>query len=146
MSTDSPAPSKGRPAFAPLPDGEARRRTLESGVANGDCDAEPIHIPGGIQPHGYLLAVSDDLRILQASDNLATLTAQPVETLLGQPVEALLGRATADRLAHAAATAQLDEAPLYLGIVENMLHDMNAHAPHSRPATRRDSEGAEFDV
>jgi light-regulated signal transduction histidine kinase (bacteriophytochrome) len=150
MSADPGAPSNKPNAdarrFPTSPDADARRRTLESGVANGDCDAEPIHIPGGIQPHGYLLAVSDDLRILQASDNLATLTAQPVETLLGQPVEALLGRATADRLAHAAATAQLDEAPLYLGIVENMLHDMNAHAPHSRPATRRDSEGAEFDV
>ncbi|SAL74746.1 sensory box histidine kinase [Caballeronia terrestris] len=126
MSTDSPAPSKGRPAFAPLPDGEARRRTLESGVANGDCDAEPIHIPGGIQPHGYLLTVSDDLHILQASDNLATLTGQPVETLLGQPIDVLLGRPSAERLAQAASTAELEAAPLYLGVVENPLHDAAA--------------------
>jgi light-regulated signal transduction histidine kinase (bacteriophytochrome) len=33
-----------------------------------DCDREPIHIPGSIQPHGVLLAVDpDSLEILQAA-------------------------------------------------------------------------------
>jgi len=122
MSTGSTAPPKPpgpRSVHRDPPDVDARRRTLESGVASKDCDAEPIHIPGGIQPHGYLLAVSEELRVLQASDNLAALTGRPVETLLGEPVGVLLGQAAAARLAHAAATAVLDQAPLYVGVVDN---------------------------
>ena len=35
------------------------------------CADEPIHIPGSIQPHGFLLVVSEpDLRIQQASENV----------------------------------------------------------------------------
>ncbi|KMZ11336.1 Phytochrome, two-component sensor histidine kinase [Candidatus Burkholderia humilis] len=101
------------------PDAEARRRTLDSGVASKDCDAEPIHIPGGIQPHGYLLALSDDLCIVQASDNLASLTNAPVEALLDQPVDALLGADGAKRIAHAATHIALDDAPLYVGAIES---------------------------
>jgi two-component system, chemotaxis family, sensor kinase Cph1 len=34
------------------------------------CDAEPIHIPGSIQPHGVLLALTEpDLRVVQTSSN-----------------------------------------------------------------------------
>jgi len=42
-----------------------------------NCDREPIHIPGAIQPHGALLALdlSAELRIVHASEN--------VESLLG---------------------------------------------------------------
>jgi two-component system, chemotaxis family, sensor kinase Cph1 len=41
-----------------------------------ECDREPIHIPGCIQPHGYLFALAGaDLRIASVSAN--------VETLLG---------------------------------------------------------------
>ncbi|RYZ75381.1 MAG: hypothetical protein EOP04_33390, partial [Proteobacteria bacterium] len=35
-----------------------------------NCDQEPIHIPGFIQAHGILFALSEPaLTILQASDN-----------------------------------------------------------------------------
>jgi chemotaxis family two-component system sensor kinase Cph1 len=34
------------------------------------CDREPIHIPGSIQPHGFLLALQEpELRVIQASVN-----------------------------------------------------------------------------
>jgi PAS domain S-box-containing protein len=55
------------------------------------CEAEPIHIPGAIQPHGVLLALdATALRILQASRS-----AWP---LLGVPAERLLGRGLAEAL------------------------------------------------
>lgn len=51
----------------------------------GVCDREPIHIPGSIQPHGCLLALSgEQLRIVQAS-----CTCEP---LLGVAPSGLLGR------------------------------------------------------
>ena len=28
------------------------------------CDREPIHMPGSIQPHGFLLTLSDNLEVL----------------------------------------------------------------------------------
>jgi two-component system, chemotaxis family, sensor kinase Cph1 len=50
-----------------------------------NCDQEPIHIPGAIQPHGALLVLDcDTCRIIQ--------TAGATEALLGRPPEALLGR------------------------------------------------------
>ena len=38
---------------------------------DGDlCAEEPIRIPGGIQPHGALLVLDLNLRMIQASANL----------------------------------------------------------------------------
>jgi light-regulated signal transduction histidine kinase (bacteriophytochrome) len=101
---------------------EPTRRTLTAGgagAASVQCDAEPIHIPGGIQPHGYLLCLSSTLAIVQASENIAALAGSPVEQLLGKPVDVVIGAAAAARVAHAAATAMLDEAPLYVGVMGN---------------------------
>lgn len=101
---------------------EPTRRTLTAGgagAASAQCDAEPIHIPGGIQPHGYLLCLSSTLAIVQASENIAALAGSPVEQLLGKPVDVVIGAAAAARVAHAAATAMLDEAPLYVGVMGN---------------------------
>jgi light-regulated signal transduction histidine kinase (bacteriophytochrome) len=49
------------------------------------CDREPIHIPGSIQPHGFLLALDPlDHTIVQASGNLEDL----IGDALGQSFEA----------------------------------------------------------
>jgi two-component system, chemotaxis family, sensor kinase Cph1 len=112
------------------PDAEARRRTLDSGIASKDCDAEPIHIPGGIQPHGYLIALSADLRIVQVSENLSALTGQPPEALLGQTLDAIVGAEGAQRVAQAAnRDGELDDAPLYLGTFDANAQrfDVTAH-------------------
>lgn len=56
-----------------------------------NCDREPIHVPGAIQPHGVLLALSRDLReVVVASTNTAG--------CLGTPVGGILGCAPADLL------------------------------------------------
>ncbi|WP_082508234.1 ATP-binding protein [Burkholderia sp. Leaf177] len=124
-----------------LPDMKARQLTLAAGAANAQCDAEPIHIPGGIQPHGYLLCLSDTLTILQASENFAVL-AGPVEQLLGQPVDALLGAAATAQIAQAVASTELDEAPLYIGVAENVLY--RPGDTQERPLASVD--GPEFDI
>jgi light-regulated signal transduction histidine kinase (bacteriophytochrome) len=102
------------------PDAEARRLTLSSGVASKDCDAEPIHIPGGIQPHGFLLVLASDLHIVQASENLSVLTGAAVDSLQGQPLAAALGEAAAQRIAQAASMAALEDSPLYVGPIDLM--------------------------
>lgn len=71
------------------------------------CDREPIHIPGAIQPHGVLLALDLDFRIVVASQN--------VQSALGVPVEELIGRELAHAIgtvAAASVVAAIDEEDL----------------------------------
>ncbi|WP_238651728.1 diguanylate cyclase domain-containing protein [Paenibacillus piscarius] len=58
-----------------------------------NCEKEPIHIPGLIQPHGVLLAVTQDQdnRIVQASRNTDILLGSAPEALLGTPMAELIG-------------------------------------------------------
>ena len=57
-----------------------------------NCDKEPIHIPGSIQPHGYLIGFSAQDNVLYASSNLEEITAKPAESCLGQPLHQVLGQ------------------------------------------------------
>jgi light-regulated signal transduction histidine kinase (bacteriophytochrome) len=55
------------------------------------CDKEPIHIPGGIQPHGLMLVLHEPtLTIRQVSENAEALLGVPARSLLGTAFEALL--------------------------------------------------------
>src|SRR6188508_1352460 len=53
-----------------------------------NCDLEPIHIPGSIQPHGFLLAFKNDLTVDFCSAN--------VESFLQLKPEQILTRHIAD--------------------------------------------------
>ncbi|WP_165231872.1 ATP-binding protein [Aquisphaera insulae] len=56
-----------------------------------NCDREPIHIPGRVQPHGVLLSLREpDLAVLQASANAAE--------RLGIAAEGLAGTTILDRI------------------------------------------------
>ncbi len=55
------------------------------------CDREPIHLLGGIQPHGVLLAFSEpDLTLAVVSANTEALLGRPPESLLGRPLAEVL--------------------------------------------------------
>jgi two-component system, chemotaxis family, sensor kinase Cph1 len=55
-----------------------------------NCDREPIHIPGSVQPHGALLAVDpNQLKILQAGGNTNQIFgAEPID-LIGESIASL---------------------------------------------------------
>ncbi len=56
-----------------------------------NCDREPIHIPGLVQPHGVLLVLQDStLDIVQASSNTLAMIGHSPEALLGKPLSVLL--------------------------------------------------------
>ena len=81
-----------------------------------NCDREPIHTPGGIQPHGVLLALSEpDLAVLQASLNVDTLFGVEAEMVLGRPVDGLLGSDLSQALRGSIDRGLLDRHPLFLG-------------------------------
>lgn len=56
-----------------------------------NCDQEPIHIPGSIQPYGVLLLLDkNDLTIRRISANASSILGCQPEKLLGQPLTTLL--------------------------------------------------------
>ena len=76
-----------------------------------NCDREPIHIPGSIQPHGILLVVDPNSEVvLQAAgdpaDSLAT-----QHPPLGRPLHDLLGVGL-EGMIHTAGVG-LESKPLY---------------------------------
>ncbi|QMU30878.1 ATP-binding protein [Adhaeribacter radiodurans] len=56
-----------------------------------NCDKEPIHIIGRIQPHGFLLVIDKVTHAVeQVSDNLATFTGFDPEDVISAPLQSLL--------------------------------------------------------
>ncbi|NTW97180.1 MAG: GAF domain-containing protein [Oscillochloris sp.] len=97
-----------------------------------NCDREPIHIPGSIQPHGVLLALSEpDLTIIQASANTQPFLGRELHALLGQPLSALLSPDQLAYLRECIAGEQVDENPLYTLTMaigdQGQLFDVIAH-------------------
>lgn len=70
-------------------------QTTGNGAAGGysvdltNCDREPIHVLGNIQPFGFLIAMGPDWRISRVSANVDEFTGRFPDELLGQPLEAL---------------------------------------------------------
>ena len=75
-----------------------------TGPGDGDidlstCEREPIHVPGAIQPHGLLFALTEpDLRIVQASANTAALIGREAGALLGTSFEELIDGTLCEQL------------------------------------------------
>lgn len=60
-----------------------------------NCDREPIHIPGAIQPHGVLLAIdANTLAILQIGGDTERLLGRQTSELLGRGLDVLIDEAT----------------------------------------------------
>ncbi|MGO7208055.1 hypothetical protein ACCT30_44450, partial [Rhizobium ruizarguesonis] len=55
-----------------------------------NCDREPIHQLGSVQPFGFLLAVSSDWIVTRASANLAEFLGVAQADALGRPVISLI--------------------------------------------------------
>jgi len=51
-----------------------------------NCERKPIHIPGKIQEHGFLIAISHELKITYCSENIAAFAPVTAITLLGTSV------------------------------------------------------------
>lgn len=67
-----------------------------------NCDREPIHIPGRIQPHGVLLALEEPtLVVRQVSQNSFHYLGLLPEQLLNQPLDVLLLPAECAAVRHA---------------------------------------------
>jgi light-regulated signal transduction histidine kinase (bacteriophytochrome) len=84
-----------------------------------NCDREPIHIPGSIQPHGVLLAATDpEFIVVQASVNTREILGIDHEAVLGVALSDLLeepGVSGLSRLNSAPSLHYLDVLPIRIG-------------------------------
>jgi len=79
-----------------------------------NCDREPIHIPGLIQPHGVLLTLQKEtFIILQVSLNSESLLGYPPQTLVGQPLSLMVG---AEPLEHLREQINSPTTPIFLDL------------------------------
>jgi len=98
------------------------------------CAQEPIHIPGSIQPHGFLLVLDqDDLSILQASENVQNWLGTPALELIGKSATQLFDpgcdlRSQLDRLpSEEALPFHLGDVRLRAGVLRDDLLQLLAH-------------------
>jgi len=81
-----------QPLVAPAP--TAPGAAAKVAVTLTNCDREPIHIPGAVQPYGFLLLLDPyTRRVVQASANTETLLDVAATDLLGAGLDRLLGPA-----------------------------------------------------
>ncbi|AIR91324.1 ATP-binding protein [Pseudomonas cremoricolorata] len=84
------------------------------------CAQEPIQVPGSIQPHGFMLVLDEqDLRVVQASDNVQRWLGIPTQHVLDRPFEELVSSQFQLR-SHLQLLPEEDVFPFHLGDV--MLH------------------------
>lgn len=95
------------------------------------CDKEPIRTPGSIQPHGFLLSLSRDLLVLQASDNLSSHTGMEAADLTGRPLAHLVGESVAGELAQQLQSMEIRERTGFVRMVtlgENRHFELLVHS------------------
>ncbi|MBB5036803.1 ATP-binding protein [Prosthecobacter dejongeii] len=80
-----------------------------------NCDREPIHIPGSVQPHALILVLAEpSLSILQASANAPERLGLPLEELLQKTLIELLRDSDSAYLEKHVLSKQLEASPHYL--------------------------------
>ncbi|HET7228606.1 MAG TPA: ATP-binding protein [Longimicrobium sp.] len=64
-----------------------------------NCDREPIHVPGAVQPYAVLLALREPgLEVAMASESSLAHLGVPAAALIGRPLDGVLGEAAAARV------------------------------------------------
>lgn len=80
-----------------------------------NCDREPIHVPGAVQPHGLLLGMDDAGMVLVASANTPEMIGAPVEDVVGSALADVVGAAAARAVLALTGTGDLRE-PIRLAL------------------------------
>ena len=83
-----------------------------------NCESEPVHIPGSIQPHGFLLAIDENNNTIEfCSGNISEFIGVSHEQVLGKNIKDLLDGQTAQELIiYISRTSSYADAPLKIAI------------------------------
>ena len=94
-----------------------------------NCDLEPIHVPGAIQPHGALLALDEaTLRVVMASANVSEYLDGEAASAVGSELGRLVDAAGVDVVRAVLAAPDLQEAnPLLIASRRGVVFDGILH-------------------
>lgn len=79
-----------------------------------NCDHEPIHIPGSIQPHGFLIAFTDALVIDFCSANIESFLGLKPAQILTQKISGIFPGTISSAITGYTKTAALNSLPLHI--------------------------------
>lgn len=65
-----------------------------------NCEHEPIHIPGSIQPHGFLVGVTSDWKIDFCSENISSFVDLVYNEIIGKDFCAIFGNPSKEEILH----------------------------------------------
>jgi len=129
---------------------------MASDVTLANCEDEPIHVPGAVQPHGALLVLdATSLVVLEVSQSLETVCGFDPSTALGTTAPSLFEAASSARLAAGAASVDLRLVnPLRVTTPDGRVFDAVFHRPPApegcivlelEPAAETHTGGSGFD-
>ena len=96
-------------------------------VSLTNCESEPIHIPGSIQPHGFLLGIAENQVIDFCSANSADYILLSPEMILGKSLSDIFPKAQADDFASNYTKQKIDPAKPYVFTVNDISYNTTVH-------------------
>ena len=63
-----------------------------------NCDREPIHVPGSVQPFGFLLALLSDFTVCIASDNVGAYLGLDATEVMQRPLDEIFSTAAVEAI------------------------------------------------
>jgi light-regulated signal transduction histidine kinase (bacteriophytochrome) len=102
-------------------------------VTRTNCDREPIHVPGAIQPHGLLLVLDPETgAIRQASANAEAFLGAPAEAAVGRSVTGWLSERALEELRQVAGDDHPGQLPMPVRV--EMKGEVYEAVAHENPA------------
>ncbi|MCE6992250.1 ATP-binding protein [Dyadobacter sp. CY323] len=93
-----------------------------------NCESEPIHIPGSIQPHGFLLGVENDTyRVEFCSENTQPYIGLSPDWLLGKSLSEIFPAEQADDFGVYASASVIDAAKPFVFTIDGTSFNTTVH-------------------
>ncbi|CAG5070505.1 Phytochrome-like protein cph1 [Dyadobacter sp. CECT 9623] len=93
-----------------------------------NCESEPIHIPGSIQPHGFLLGINkNNSKIEFSSENSADYIGLTPEVILGKTLAEIFTEEEASGFVEYVSAAVIDTAKPYVFSMKEELYNTTVH-------------------
>jgi light-regulated signal transduction histidine kinase (bacteriophytochrome) len=101
-----------------------------------NCDREPIHIPGSVQPHGALIVVDPQSNLVMfASENVTQYLGGGVSEVIGQKLDVVVGPEVAHEIGNALArggSGEISGVVLHADIGNGKRADLTIHRHQNR--------------
>lgn len=93
-----------------------------------NCESEPIHIPGSIQPHGFLLGIKPENQIIEyCSANISEYIRLSPEMLLGKSLSEIFTKTESDNFSLYAQESRIDQAIPFVFTYDEIKYNTSVH-------------------